>query len=46
MKALLVTWFGLETVVPQGLARRLAELFLFPARRRAANRLLGRLQRK
>jgi glycosyltransferase involved in cell wall biosynthesis len=45
MKALFVAWFALEAVVPKRLARRLAELFLFPGRRRGANRLLGRLQR-
>jgi glycosyltransferase involved in cell wall biosynthesis len=45
MKLLLVGWFALEAVVPRHLARRLAELFLFPGRRTGANRLLGRLQR-
>lgn len=44
MKALLVTWFGLEATVPQRFARPLAELFLFPAKRTGVNRLLGRLQ--
>jgi glycosyltransferase involved in cell wall biosynthesis len=45
MKALLVAWFGLEAIVPRRLARPLAELFLFPAKRAGANRLLGRWQR-
>ncbi len=44
MKAVLVLWFALEAVVPQALARPLAELFLFPGRRTGVNRLLGRLQ--
>jgi glycosyltransferase involved in cell wall biosynthesis len=43
MKAMFVSWFGVMAIVPRGLARRLAELFLFPERRRFANRLLGRL---
>jgi glycosyltransferase involved in cell wall biosynthesis len=45
MKALLAVWFGLAAVAPRPLARRLAELFLFPGKRTAANRVLGRLQR-
>jgi len=44
MKALLLAWFALETVAPRPLARRLAELFLFPGRRAGVNRVLGRLQ--
>jgi glycosyltransferase involved in cell wall biosynthesis len=44
MKALLVAWFASEAVVPEQLARPLAELFLFPGRRRGFNRVLGRLQ--
>jgi len=44
MKVLLAGWFALETIVPRRLARRLAELFLFPGKRPGANRLLGRLQ--
>jgi len=44
MKALFVTWFGLEAIVPKRLARRLAELFLFPGKRAGFNRLLGRFQ--
>ncbi len=46
MKVLLIGWFALEAVVPRRLARRLAELFLFPGKRPGANRLLGRLQRQ
>jgi hypothetical protein len=45
MKALFLTWFLGEALAPRPLANRLAELFLFPERRRAFNRLLGRLQR-
>jgi hypothetical protein len=45
MKAIFVAWFAAMAAVPQGLARRLAELFMFPERRRSLNRLLGRLQR-
>jgi glycosyltransferase involved in cell wall biosynthesis len=45
MKALFVAWFAAMAVAPRRLARRLAVLFLFPARRRLLNRLLGRLQR-
>lgn len=46
MKLLLVAWFALAAVAPRRLARPLAELFLFPGRRTALNRLLGRLQRR
>jgi glycosyltransferase involved in cell wall biosynthesis len=45
MKAMFLIWFTLEAVLPRPLARRLAELFLFPERRRTLNRLLGRLRR-
>lgn len=45
MKAAFLAWFAAMTVVPRGLALRLAELFAFPERRRALNGLLGRLQR-
>lgn len=45
MKGLFFAWFVAEAAVPRPLARRLAELFLFPERRRSFNRLLGRLQR-
>jgi Glycosyl transferase family 2 len=44
MKVLLVAWFVLEALAPPRLARPLAELFLFPARRTRANGVLGRLQ--
>ena len=44
MKAIFVAWFAAMAVVPRPLARRLALLFLFPERRRALNRLLGRFQ--
>jgi hypothetical protein len=45
MKAIFVAWFAAMAAAPRGLARRLAELFMFPERRRSLNRLLGRLQR-
>jgi hypothetical protein len=38
-------WFVAEAAAPRPLAHRLAELFLFPERRRSLNRLLGRLRR-
>jgi hypothetical protein len=38
-------WFAAMAVAPASLARRLADLFLFPQRRASLNRLLGRLQR-
>jgi Glycosyl transferase family 2 len=44
MKALFVAWFAAMAIAPRRLARRLAELFVFPSRRRTLNRLLGRLQ--
>jgi hypothetical protein len=46
MKAAFVAWFAAMAAAPRGLARRLAELFMFPERRRALNGLLGRLQRQ
>ena len=45
MKAMFLVWFTLEAVLPWSLSHRLAELFLFPERRRTLNRLLGRLRR-
>lgn len=45
MKALLVAWFGIEAIAPRRLAKPLAELLLFPARRTGVNRVLGRWQR-
>lgn len=45
MKAMFLLWFTLEAVLPRPLAHQLAELFLFPERRRSLNRLLGRLRR-
>jgi hypothetical protein len=45
MKALFFAWFLAEAVAPRRPANRLAELFLFPERRRTFNRVLGRLQR-
>jgi hypothetical protein len=46
MKAILLSWFVLEAVVPRRLARPLAALFLFPGRRAGVNRLLAGLQRE
>jgi hypothetical protein len=45
IKAAFVAWFAAMAVLPRRLARPLAELFLFPARRDRLNPLLGRLQR-
>jgi len=45
MKAIFVAWFAAMAAAPRGIARRLAELFMFPERRRSLNGLLGRLQR-
>lgn len=45
MKAMFLAWFSAEAVLPRPFAHRLAELFLFPDRRRALNGLLGRLRR-
>lgn len=45
MKAMFLVWFSAEAVLPRPFAQRLAELFLFPERRLALNRLLGRLRR-
>ena len=45
MKLIFVAWFAAMALAPRPLARRLALWFLFPQRRRIANRLLGRLQR-
>ncbi len=44
MKGLFVAWFAAMAIVPRRLAQRLAELFMFPSRRRRLSRLLGRLQ--
>lgn len=44
LKGSFVAWFAAIAIAPRPLARWLAELFLFPARRRPLNRLLGRLQ--
>ena len=45
MKAIFVAWFAAMAAAPRGLALHLAELFMFPERRRSLNGLLGRLQR-
>jgi len=45
MKAMFLVWFTLEATLPRPFAQHLAELFLFPERRRTLNRLLGRLRR-
>jgi hypothetical protein len=44
MKGMFVAWFAAMAIAPPPLARQLAELFMFPSRRRRLNRLLGRLQ--
>jgi glycosyltransferase involved in cell wall biosynthesis len=46
MRLAFAAWFAAMTVAPRPLARRLAELFLFPQRRAGFNRLLGRMQRR
>jgi hypothetical protein len=46
MKAMFLAWFGALAIAPCPLARRLAELFLFPARRSWLNRLLAHLHRR
>ncbi|HYJ22792.1 MAG TPA: glycosyltransferase [Solirubrobacterales bacterium] len=45
MKLIFVAWFAAMAIAPRPLARRLALWFLFPQRRRLANRVLGLLQR-
>ena len=45
MKAMFVLWFGLAAVAPRRATAWLAELFLFPERRRPVNRLLEKLHR-
>jgi glycosyltransferase involved in cell wall biosynthesis len=45
MRALFAAWFAVVALAPRRLVRPLAELFLFPERRRSLNALLGRLHR-
>ena len=45
MKAILLGWFAATAVAPRPLVVPLAELFLFPERRRRFSRFAGRLQR-
>jgi glycosyltransferase involved in cell wall biosynthesis len=45
MKLMFGLWFAAVAISPRSLARRLAELFLFPARRDSLNRVLARLHR-
>ena len=45
MKGLYVAWFVAMAAAPRGLARRFAELLLFPERRAHLNRVLGRWHR-
>jgi glycosyltransferase involved in cell wall biosynthesis len=45
MKALFVAWFAAMAITPRALARRLAELFVFPERRAFLNRVLGHMHR-
>jgi Glycosyl transferase family 2 len=44
MKVLFAAWFVLQATAPGPLRRMLAELFLFPERRKTLNGLLARLQ--
>jgi hypothetical protein len=45
MKLMFAAWFAAMALAPRRLARRLAVLFLFPARRASINRVLQRLHR-
>jgi len=45
MKLMFGLWFAVVAASPRPLARRLAELFLFPARRDALNQVLAHLHR-
>lgn len=45
MRIAFVGWFAAVAISPRPLARQLAIYFLFPQRRQALNRLLGRLHR-
>ena len=45
MKLAFAGWFAATAAAPRPLARRLAELFLFPQRRRSLNPVLARLHR-
>jgi glycosyltransferase involved in cell wall biosynthesis len=45
MKLLYVGWFGIMAAAPRPLARRFAELFFFPQRRGALNRVLRRFHK-
>jgi hypothetical protein len=45
MKLMFGLWFAAVAASPRPLARRLAEIFLFPARRDALNRVLAHLHR-
>jgi hypothetical protein len=45
MKAMFAGWFAAMALAPRPLARRLATYFLFPERRPAINKVLGRFQR-
>jgi glycosyltransferase involved in cell wall biosynthesis len=45
MKFLLSGWFGFMAVAPRPVARRLAEAFLFPERRRKLSRVVERFHR-
>jgi hypothetical protein len=46
MKAIFLAWFAALAIAPRPLARHLAELFLFRARRDSLNRTLARLHRR
>jgi hypothetical protein len=46
MKAVFVGWLVCLVVAPQSLARWIAEVFVFPERRRSANRWLAKMHRR
>jgi Glycosyl transferase family 2 len=43
MKAMFIAWFAAAAAAPPSVARRLAEVFMFPERRTSLNALLSRL---
>jgi hypothetical protein len=46
LKLLYICWFAVFAVAPRSAAKPVAEVFLFPERRRRANLVLGRLHRR
>jgi hypothetical protein len=45
LKLLYICWFAVFAIAPRSAAKPIAELFLFPERRRRANLVLGRMHR-